>query len=101
MCASAGRRTGGTSYGYMVVGGQGEASVDGERTLAAGWRHTTSAGWQAGRHAAELWSRQPDVAGGRATWLAVLAVCDWNRTLVAAQNIFFDLHSTIFVQYLK
>ena len=50
---------------------------------------------QAGQHAAELWSRQPAAARGRATWLAVLAVCDWNRTLVAAQNIFFYLHSTI------
>jgi hypothetical protein len=29
-----------------------------------------------------------------------LAICDWNRTLVAAQNICLDLHSTIFVQHL-
>jgi hypothetical protein len=36
----------------------------------------------------------------RLSW-PFLAVCDWNQTLVVAQNIFLDLHSTIFVQNLR
>ncbi|PWZ04596.1 hypothetical protein Zm00014a_023371 [Zea mays] len=54
---------------------------------------------------AKLWTCQQAVAGGRCysdnLGRRVLAFSAWNRILVAAQNIFLDLHSTIFIQNLR
>jgi hypothetical protein len=54
---------------------------------------------------AKLWTCQLAAAGGRCYsdifGRRVLAVSAWNRILVAAQNIFLDLYSTIVVQDLR
>jgi hypothetical protein len=54
---------------------------------------------------AKLWTCQLAAAGGRCysdnLERRVLAFSAWNRILVAAQNIFLDLHSTNLVQNLR
>jgi hypothetical protein len=68
------------------------------------WLEGEGRGWAA-IYRAKLWTCQTVPAGGRCCsddlGRRVLAFSSWNLILVAAQNIFLDLYSTIVVQDLR
>jgi hypothetical protein len=68
------------------------------------WLEGEGRGWAA-IYRAKLWTCQTVRAGGRCCsddlGRRVLAFSSWNLILVAAQNIFLDLYSTIVVQDLR
>jgi hypothetical protein len=85
-------------------GGRGPVLHDWFGEGEAKWREGEGRGWAA-IYRAKLCTCQPAAAGGRCYsddlgW-RVLTFSACFRILVAAQNIFLDLHTTIFVQNLR
>jgi hypothetical protein len=91
-----------------VRAGHGRAPAqrqcEGEAELGR-WRDGEGRGMGAAIYRAELWTCQTAVSSGRCKsddlGQRVLAFSAWNRILVAAQNIFLDVHSTNLVQDLS
>ena len=85
-------------------GEEGGAPCSAKTEKGREWCVGEGRGWAA-IYRAKLWTCQTAPAGGRCysddLGRRVLAFSAWNRILVAAQNIFLDLYSTIVVQNLR